>query len=546
MNILGLKLSHDATIAYAKDGVLQFSIELEKLDDRPRHAHISSIADLHRLERAAIDQGVQPEEIDLVAIDGWHNSRISSLGLNVAPYCSPQFPLDAAAAGTTPLMFFGRYCPVVSRPHITNHITGTYLMSPYASTGEDVGVLVWDGGCAASYWRISRSRLVFVKTVTPLSGFAYGLMGLYWGPYKVNNPGTAPLQEAFRALPGKLMAWIGHGTCNVVLLEQLHALYDASFATRLSEITNPTIPSSARGTIDREFFDRALPLTHGLEGHDVLATLHDFFLNILVEGMGRDHPQHMPLLFTGGSALNIKWNSALRTLFGEVWVSPCTNDSGSAIGAIASELYLKGASLQWDVYAGPRIIPPRQRVPGWEVGVCSLNTLADLLVAGHPALLLTDQAEIGPRALGHRSLLLAPQVADGKALLNRLKDREDWRPVAPIVLQEDAPAIFDPGTPDPYMLFDHAMRPEYQDRFPALHHLDHTARIQTVSMATNPTLYMLLLYVKDRTGVGMLCNTSANYKGCGFFPSVQSAMEWGRVPFIWSQGALYSNPMVKR
>jgi carbamoyltransferase len=158
---------------------------------------------------------------------------------------------------------------------------------------------------------------------------------------------------------------------------------------------------------------------------------------------------------------------------------------------------------------------------------------------GEPVVVLNGRAEIGPRALGGRSILAAPTDLAMKALLNKIKDREYYRPVAPICLTDQAPAIFDPGTPDPYMLFEHHVREEWVDRIPAVIHLDGTARLQTVDRADDPFVEQVLREYYRITGVPVLCNTSANHHGRGFFPDVASAAEWGGADMIWCAGLLH-------
>lgn len=88
------------------------------------------------------------------------------------------------------------------------------------------------------------------------------------------------------------------------------------------------------------------------------------------------------------------------------------------------------------------------------------------------------------------------------------------------------------------MLFDHSVRPEWKDRIPAVVHLDGSARLQTVD-ADNPTMHRLLTAYERLTGVPVLCNTSANFKGSGFFPDAASAMRWGQARYVWSEGVLH-------
>jgi carbamoyltransferase len=127
-----------------------------------------------------------------------------------------------------------------------------------------------------------------------------------------------------------------------------------------------------------------------------------------------------------------------------------------------------------------------------------------------------------------------------KDRLNCLKQREDYRPVAPVCLEYLAATVFDPGDADPFMLFEQRVRPEWAERVAAVCHEDGTARVQTVSEADNRKLFELLREYHRLSGVPVLCNTSANWPGRGFFPDVQSAAEWGRVPYIWCADTLYA------
>jgi carbamoyltransferase len=195
--------------------------------------------------------------------------------------------------------------------------------------------------------------------------------------------------------------------------------------------------------------------------------------------------------------------------------------------------------LEWSVYSGPGVIA-NSPAEGWQGRDCSLEALARLLhETGEPVVFLNDKAELGPRALGNRSILAAATSPDMKTTLNEAKKREGYRPVAPICLAERAAEVFLPGIEDPYMLFDHRVRQEWVDRVPAIRHLDGTARVQTVGRHNNPQVYTLLKAYEALSGVPLLCNTSANYNGSGFFPDVYSATNWGGVNYVWCDGQLY-------
>jgi carbamoyltransferase len=121
--------------------------------------------------------------------------------------------------------------------------------------------------------------------------------------------------------------------------------------------------------------------------------------------------------------------------------------------------------------------------------------------------------EFGPRALGARSILASPIHAAMQARLNDIKDREDFRPVAPVVLEEEAANWFAGARVSPFMLFIFDVLPDKADKIPAVRHVDGTARIQTVNRSQNPAYYDLLKAFQRRTGVPVLVNTSFNTRG---------------------------------
>ena len=125
--------------------------------------------------------------------------------------------------------------------------------------------------------------------------------------------------------------------------------------------------------------------------------------------------------------------------------------------------------------------------------------------------------EIGPRALGNRSILAAPFRESTRARLNEIKQREQFRPIAPVCLEEEAARWFGCAHASPFMLYTYSVR---TDALAAVTHVNKTARIQTVSSATNRNLYNLLTAFKARTGYGVLCNTSLNFNGKGFINKI--------------------------
>jgi carbamoyltransferase len=157
--------------------------------------------------------------------------------------------------------------------------------------------------------------------------------------------------------------------------------------------------------------------------------------------------------------------------------------------------------------------------------------VADVLAADGIVAWFQGRSEYGPRALGHRSLLAHPGRHANLARLNDIKGREQFRPIAPLVLAERAADLFDGPLPSPYMLFVHAVAHAWRERIPAVVHVDGTARIQTVDAADEPLLAALLTAFEARTGLPVLVNTSLNTAGRPMVDSPGDALElFGSTP----------------
>jgi carbamoyltransferase len=141
------------------------------------------------------------------------------------------------------------------------------------------------------------------------------------------------------------------------------------------------------------------------------------------------------------------------------------------------------------------------------------DEVAELLVHDQVIGWFQQRMEFGPRALGARSILASPLHASMQERLNDIKDREDFRPVAPVVLEEEAAKWFTDAGSSPFMLFVYDVQPEKAGIIPAVRHIDGTARIQTINREQHPLYYDLLKAFQARTGVPVLVNTSFNTRG---------------------------------
>lgn len=550
--ILGVKLTHDSSVALIKDNQLIFSIENEKLNNGDRYKRAESfdfIEDVLRMYNLSM------LNMDVIVIDGWiYDGNIKHLGLKVAEYAAIDSDL------TAPRFYDRENFPYEykSYTHIAGHIIGTYVCSPFAESNQNVIALTFDGGQAPRLDYVSPDQNIPVKYIGNchvLSGAIYGIMGYYYGPYKdesvISGKNSISLTNKLfhnYSIPGKLMSYIALGKVDETLKFEIFNMYEAIEAYAYSNgLQNMTL--NQRGYLEHIFMKEILVLTRQkrLTDADVLLTIHTFLEELLVKRITSMTMKGLPLIYSGGCALNIKWNTALIESwhFSDIWIPPFANDTGSALGMAACEMALEDGiwELDWSVYSGPAFeennpsdnwyhidLPPREL--GWffdqnpeECVVC-----------------LIGNAEIGPRALGHRSLLMSPKLKSNKEKLNTIKKREDFRPVAPIVLDEDSNKLFKMVKHDPFMLYDHELIDENKDKIPAIMHLDNTARVQVVKKEHCNVIHEILTGYKEKSGFGILCNTSANESGKGFFPDLYSATEWAEkngVEYVWTNNKMY-------
>ncbi|AYG70457.1 MULTISPECIES: nodulation protein NodU [unclassified Rhizobium] len=556
MRICGIKLTHDGAIALIEDGRLVFCIEQEKQDNNRRY---QTIDNLDAIVTALAEHGLNPSDVDQFVIDGWDGeieSRFQVLSgaapvtLTGAPYVErhPDGLLDSLDGSG--LILDDRVLSYKSYPHVTGHVASAYCTSPFAKAGEAAFCLVWGGCIFPRLYHVDGHGARFLESLFPMIGQAYAAAGHYFGPYKQPSRAGWDLGVA-----GKLMAYIALGSIDEDIVAVFEELYEEHFsgdAERACRYRANINDAESSLIAVHDFFDASVVRLEDKAPENVLASFHSFLELLLVREMALAMQRHsLPgprnLCIAGGCGLNIKWNSALREtgLFDAVWVPPFPNDSGSAIGAACSAMAAHEGfvPLEWSVYSGPAL-KNGDAPPGWEAAPCSILELATILASNKPVVFLAGRAELGPRALGGRSILAAATSPQMKDYLNEVKFREHFRPVAPICLEDLAPDIFSPGTPDPYMLFDHQTRPEWKDKIPAVVHLDGSARLQTISRSSEHAVTELLIEYEKLTGIPLLCNTSANLHGRGFFPDAAAACEWGRIDHVWCNGVLFTKERV--
>jgi carbamoyltransferase len=217
------------------------------------------------------------------------------------------------------------------------------------------------------------------------------------------------------------------------------------------------------------------------------------------------------LVFMGGCALNSSANTLLWKIFKDIWIMPNPGDAGSSLGAAAA---LYGKHLEWKT---PYL--------GYDMGgEYPTNKILSELKENKIAAVAVGRSEYGPRALGNRSILADPRDPNIKDKVNMIKQREQFRPFAPVVLEEFANEWFDMNFASPYMQY--TVKCKHPESIPSVVHKDGTSRVQTVNKDQNPGLHMLLRKWYWDTGCPILLNTSLNIKGQPLLNDENDIINW--------------------
>jgi len=366
-------------------------------------------------------------------------------------------------------------------------------------------------------------------------GFAYMIFGHFIDDIRQEPEGIGMGNLVY---PGKLMGLAGYGVVREEWIEPFMEFYksDAQGGTYKQRLE---VLSSKTGLV----FDEANRLK-GQEGWDVAATSQHVFEECFLEIAKpylEQYPE-LPVCMAGGCALNIILNTRLVEEFGRtVFVGPVPNDSGIALGQIAMackpekpyDITYKGLPILDEVtvieyfreFPNTRQLTYEEQDKWDGVTQVPYKTLIDDIIDGKIIGVVRDRSEVGPRALGNRSILWNPSSPDMKNILNKkVKDREWYRPFAPVVRLEDVEKFFHWKGESRWMSFCPKVRDEWKEQLSAIVHIDGTARLQTVTEEQNPWLYYMLTELDKKTGAGVLLNTSFNVNGKPILSTVKDAV----------------------
>jgi carbamoyltransferase len=530
---------HDSSACILKDGKILAAAEEERFT-HIKHGKRPIPFSTYELPFHAIDYclktaGIHLNDVDHIAYSfdpylllGSHNTE-SYIQLPLQPHISPKAeewqsewdPLFLSAIVNSPgqladgyphhlqKRFLG-YKANVSKWHFVNHhvahAASAFLPSPF----QQSAVMILDGrgekATSSYYMGVGNSLKLISEVCMPNS------LGLLYEAI------TTHLGFLHSSDEYKVMALASYG--KPVYLDALRSIINIHDQGKycIKKVNYEDLLGKARVRND-PFTEQHFNIAHSLQ-----KVLEETAVKLSL--WLHEKTQSDNLCMAGGVALNCVMNAVIRdnTPFKNIWIQPAAGDAGTALGAAlwvdSQQRKNEHERVEMEhVYWGPEYEDEEieQFLKWTKVPYKKLENIAEQTAA----ILARDKVigwyqgrmEFGPRALGSRSILASPINASMQQRLNEIKDREDFRPVAPVVLEEDAGEWFENAAYSPFMLFVYNVKEDKAGKIPAVRHVDNTARIQTINEKQHYLYYNLLKEFKKLTGVPVLINTSFNTRG---------------------------------
>ncbi|HSU44775.1 MAG TPA: carbamoyltransferase C-terminal domain-containing protein [Casimicrobiaceae bacterium] len=511
--ILGVNRTQDASVCLLRGSRVVWSVQKERLTRQKHHwGALGDFRDVYAPRLPGLDRPID------VLVESFSSDREME---KLADY-------EQELAAT---LSFAPDCRRVRISHHLSHLYSVFHPSPF----DEAAVMIVDGqgspagqfteawpgaGCTPSHWRevssfyrASRTRIECVaKQLWDCDDARPAGLGMF---YFLLTQAMFPGEGN----EGKVMGLAPHGDPNALRLpgldvDGMHVALPAAWTEILRD--------------KRRFRYAAHDGVRFADIANLAAAGQRAFENALLQLARTLHAMTgaRALCFAGGTALNCSANDRLlrETPFRSVFIPPAPSDAGTSLGCAMyglAEVLQLPCEYRWTHdYLGPA--PATEAIDEALRGAGDLDVetpgslpaaIADLLAAGKVVGLFGGPSEFGPRALGHRSILGDPRTGRMRDWINaKVKLREWFRPLAPIVLLEDADRYFDIRRPSPFMQFAAPVRREMAAVIPAVTHVDCTARLQTVGPDDDPLLRAVLEQFARRTGVPVLLNTSFNGK----------------------------------
>ena len=500
-NLVSIFAGHDANVSFYNAKTDEYyTIEVERLvkkryfrlheDNTPEYQ--KEILTLCR-EIAEEDWGIENDyEAVLVSTDG---------------YIQPPSTLKE--------VFNTENVRTIARHHET-HAASAFYMSPF----EEALVVSYDGGGDDGHFNVYTANKKGIKLLEKVPSD-------FGGGYLLCGSMIREVAEKSRhqlALSGKMMGLCAYGN---VIEEHVPAFAMFFFNRDYKQLAEKTgLPLK---NLDNPW-DNPLEnwVFEGQEGYDIAATAQRAFEVAFFSVLDR-YDNDVPLVLTGGCALNVLVNEQLKKHTNrQIYVPPNPHDGSLSLGHMF--LYKKPEKNVNITYAGLPLTDKElfpEYIDKYNARKIDKKELAQLIKDGNIIGLVYGDSEVGPRALGNRSIVCDPNIKEMKDILNaKVKFREWYRPFAPFCKKEDAPKYFESRNFDnlEYMSYAPKVKDEYVEKLPSITHIDNTARLQTVTEESHAEFYELLTEFGKISETNVLLNTSFNIRGYPILSSIEDAL----------------------
>jgi carbamoyltransferase len=470
--------NHDSSVAASINGKLKYS-KFER-ECGSKHARAPEGWFWKTLTRWGIDL----TKIDvLVETDGGHFNR---------DYGYPRLPHNGEIA-------LKRKCDPTPKSYdefILDHHVAHALSSEHYSLGNQCVIVDGNGSGGFNGLYLNEKHIQRYR-------HTHGSTMLQEAYLVMKNNQTDECSEWTNDMAGKMMGLVPYGKIDESLYQNLEMYYPDRFDLMMSVFATRKVENAEK---DQAFLDASF--TINLFSQRILKDL--FFENV---------DKSKPIIYSGGCALNIDWNRYLMDEGYNLVLDPAPYDGGLSIGALRYAHIMANEEMPWfDNYPYIQDDEVPKEVPDDN----TISKVADLLADGKIVGWYQGHGELGPRALGNRSILMRPDLKNGKDTINaKVKHREWWRPFGASVKKDKAHEYFDLHE-SPYMLYSTQV---LRDDLPSITHVDGTCRHQTVTPEQNKTFYRLLDAFEKKTGLPVLLNTSLNLGGKPIAGTMAEAIE---------------------
>jgi carbamoyltransferase len=393
--------------------------------------------------------------------------------------------------------------------HQYSHANCAFFQSPF----EESHVFTIDGwGNDGSFhiYKFNKKENNLLKKINISLGLPYAMLGIYLPQINYKEFHEDGKRTKYGHLAGKVMGLCGYGEVQSKWIEPIKEFF-------------------LSGYISREYMKESLfknlkinnkKISEG-EGVDLAATFQYVFENIFLDSAHDYLVEAKNICISGGCGLNILLCEKIRTLYNKQVYVPCnSSDCGIPVGMTLSELRPSVEERFDTPYMGVPFVNDIETQKKQEI---KTKDLIELLLEEKIIGVIFGTCECGPRALGNRSMLCLCTIKDLKTKLNNIKKRESFRPFGVMVCEDDAEVYFHfKNQKSPYMNFCPYVKNEWKEKIAGVVHVDGTCRIQTLEKSHR--LYAVLKELKNKTGIGLLVNTSLNIKGEPLVNKMSKAM----------------------